>query len=750
MTGFHLFRSETEISSLAATLGRLGLAAIALATPACGTAEGTGAQGVPETVELPRFEVEYPAAARSDVVERIHGVEVADPYRWLEQPDSETAEMWLSAQDQLLEGFVSDVEARETIRRRTLEYLTYDRISAPTPRGDRSLIAIQPAGNTRQQIWVEEAGGERRLLIDFEEALAEGQRVRGTTASLDGRAMVVQVAEGQSRWPELRVLDVDSGEWGPEALGGYLSGRGGIAWDGTGNGFFYTRFEMPEEVGGVRTSFSDAKLFYHRLGTPQSEDELVYERPDQPTWLFSPSTSLDGRFLVLGVTDPANQGNRLYYFPLDGDADRPWGEVVELIDRDDASYYFEHAEGNSFLVRTSLDAPNQRVVRIDLTRPQREEWMDVIPERAFPIGWLSVADGVYLVPYIVDARSTLTIYELDGRVRREIDFTGQGFLFGLPDSPGRSVVHFGLNVLYDPGTIYTLDVRSGEVALSQRPQLAYDPGRYTFEQVFYDSFDGTRVPMFLVYRKGLVMSAGTPVVMYGYGAAGWSAFPWYQPGFISWLDLGGVYALPGIRGGGEYGDEWWEAGRILNKENVIGDYIAAAEFLVESGRTSPARLVANGGSASGILAALGPIRRPDLFAAGLIQYPTLDMLRYHLFGGWPSEFGTSDDPAEFEVLRRVSPYHNLDPHACYPPMIVQVGALDEVTSPAHGYKFVAAMQGEDGRGTRECGHPQMLKIAWEAGHAPGGTPEEHAQTAADQLSFLIKVLDLDASGLDSR
>lgn len=730
-------RAVLLVACVAATAGLVG----------CGAGESKGADGSPDLAALPVFEGEYPSAKRLDLVEELHGVDVADPYRWLEEPDTDEARTWLEAQDALLADFVADVDVHEEIRRRTLDYLTYDRISAPTPRGDRSFTAIRPAESTRGQIWIEESGRDRRLLVDFEEELAEGQRATGVTWSVDGGAAVVQVSEAQSRWPELRVFDVASGSWGPEAMTGYLAGRGGIAWDGTGDGFFYSRFEIPDEAGGVRTAVSDAKLFYHRLGTPQSEDVLVYERPDQPTWLFNPTTTLDGRFVVIAVADPASQGNRLYYFPLEPGSARPWGEVVRLIDEDDASYFFEATDGDRFLVRTTLDAPNQRVVSIALDQPGRDRWVDFIPERDFPIGWLSVAEDSYLVPYLVDARSTLTVYELDGAVRHEIDFTGQGFLFGLPDSPGRSIVHFGLNVLYDPGSIYSLDVESGDIELVQRPDLSYDPDRYTFEQVFYESFDGTRVPMFLVHRRDAEISPETPTVMYGYGAAGWSAFPWYQPGFISWLDIGGVYALPGIRGGGEYGNDWWEAGRILNKETVIGDYIAAAEWLVETGRTSPGRLVANGGSASGVLAALGPVRRPDLFGAGLIQYPTLDMLRYHLFGGWPSEFGTADDPEEFEVLRRISPYHNLDPDVCYPPMIVQVGALDEVTSPSHGYKFAAALQGPDGTATAACGHPQMLKVAWEAGHSPGGTNEEHAQTAADQLSFLIRVLDLDASDL---
>ncbi|MEN8374822.1 MAG: prolyl oligopeptidase family serine peptidase [Gemmatimonadota bacterium] len=732
-TNLSAARTTRRISGLTA------VAALAVMLVSCDTAFGSDGPG-----EAPSFAMAYPDAKTVDRIDDMHGTDVADPYRWLEEFDSDDAQAWLREQDGLLKEFVADVEGHAETERRILDYQTYDRISAPIHRGERSFVTIRPAGKILQQIWVER-GGERELLIDFHEALVETQRIRGTTLSLDGSKMVVQVAEAQSRWPELRVLDTTTGEWGPEALNGYLTGRGGIAWDATADGFFYTRFEVPEAAGGLRTAVSDVKLFYHRLGTDQSSDVLVYERPDQPSWFFFPAISLDGRYLTLSLTDPAMPGNRLYYFPMTKGT-RPWGDVVELIDTDDAMYTFEGTAGDELIVRTTLDAPNQRLVKIDPARPDPSQWVEIIPERDFPIGWVSLAKNAYLVPYRVDSRSTLRIHELDGSLRHEIDFTGQGFLFGLPDSPDRTTVHFGLNILYDPGSVYQLDIESGATELYERPELTYDPDRYTFEQVFYESFDGTRVPMFLVHRADIEPDSNTPVLMYAYGASGWSAFPWYQPEFIPWLDLGGVYALPGIRGGGEYGNDWWEAGRILNKETVIGDYIAAAEFLVESGRTSPRYLVGNGGSASGVLPAISAMRRPELFAATLIQYPTLDMLRYHLFGGWPSEFGTADDPEEFEVLRRISPYHGIDPSVCYPPMIVQAGALDEVTSPVHAYKFAAAMQGPDGAATRECGHPQLLKVAWEAGHSPGGTPEERAETGADQIAFLIKVLGLDPEG----
>ncbi len=693
--------------------------------------------------EAPTFRLEYPVARVAPDTEVMHGEEIADPYRWLEATDSEESQAWLRAQDELLDAFLADVERRDDIEARILDYLTYDRLAAPISRGDATFRTVLEAGATSPQVWVERAG-EERLLVDLDRALGENRRSGGFTLSLDGELAVVQVSEEQSRWHELRVLDTRTGEWLPDALTGYLAGRGGITWDATGDGFFYTRFEMPAEAGGVRTAVSDTRLFYHRVGTQQSDDVLVYERPDQPSWLFFPSTSLDGRYLILAVADPESQGNRLYYAELRPGAARPWGEVVRLIDDDDATVAFEATDGEALILLTSHGAPNQRVVRVDPDRPQPGAWTELIPEGDFPIGGLSVFDGAYVLSYVVHARSTLRVHDPDGTLRHEIDLTGRGFLSAIPDAPDGTIAHFALFALYDPGSIYALDVQTGEVELHRRPELTYDPARYTFDQVFYESFDGTRVPMFLVRRTDVEPGPDTPTLMYGYGAFGWSAYPWYQPEFIPWLDLGGVYALPGIRGGGEYGNDWWEAGRILNKENVIGDYIAAAEFLVESGRTSPRWLVGNGGSASGVLPAVAAMRRPELFAATVIQYPTLDMLRYHLFGGWPSEFGTADDPEEFEVLRRISPYHIIDPGECYPPMIVQAGALDEVTSPVHAYKFAAAMQGPAGAGTQNCGHPQLLKIAWQAGHSPGGTPKEQAGTGADQIAFLIKVLGLDS------
>lgn len=728
--------SERKLSPLALPTRALALPALVLTLAGCETALGSG---VP--ADAPTFAMEYPAAERADQVDELHGVRVEDPYRWLEDTDAPSTAAWLEQQDSVLEAFVADVPDRDAMEARILEYLTYDLLSTPAAWGDATFTTIRPAGKVRQQLWVER-DGERRLVMDFDETLSETQRMTGLAFSLNGERVVVQVAEGMSRWPALRVLDTRSGEWLDDSLGGFLSGRGGIAWDADGTGFYYTRYEVPEESGGLRTAVSDATLYYHALGTPQSEDVPIYQRPDEPQWLFFPTSSRDGRYLILSMMDPANSKNRLYWAPL-GTADRPGMRLRPLVDTDEHTNTFEATDGDAIVVLTSVDAPNLRLVRIDPSRPDPANWEDIVPEGDSPISSVAMAADAYVVPYRVDARSVLRVFELDGTLRHDIDLTGRGFLVGMFDAPGRKEVHFALTVLYDPGSIYALDVETGDITLDRRPELPYDPDRYTFDQVFYESFDGTRVPMFLVRRTDVTPGPETPTLMYGYGAAGWVAFPWYQPEFIPWLDMGGVYALPGIRGGGEYGNDWWEAGRILNKETVIGDYLAAAEFLVESGRTSPRVLVGNGGSASGVLPAVAAMRRPDLFAATLIQYPTLDMLRYHLFGGWPGEFGTADDPEQFEVLRKISPYHSIDPDVCYPPMLVQAGALDEVTSPVHAYKYAAAMQGPDGAATKECGHPQLLKVAWQAGHAPGGTPEETAETGADQIAFLVKVLGLD-------
>ncbi|MFB3132712.1 MAG: prolyl oligopeptidase family serine peptidase, partial [Rhodothermales bacterium] len=463
--------------------------------------------------------------------------------------------------------------------------------------------------------------------------------------------------------------------------------------------------------------------------------------PDDPNLSFTLRVTHDGRYLLLMASESGGSFNglddRLFYKDLhDG-----YSEVKELFENTDATYAFEGNNGTHFWIRTTHRAPQARLVEVDIERPEPAHWNEVIPEADAAMQAVSVIGDRFVVQYVKDARTIARIYDFRGQLHHEIDHLAPS-MFGFADHPDSHETYYSASQLYDPGTSYRLDVRTGETSLYFRPELVHHPDDFVTRQVFFESKDGTRVPMFILHRKDLEFDGAHPVFLYGYGAWAWSAFPW-QRHMVPWMELGGVYAVVNIRGGGEYGEAWHQDGIRQKKQNGIDDFIAAAEWLIENNYTSPSKMIANGGSASGILPGAAIIQRPDLFGAAVINYPTLDQLRYVEFGSarsWIPEFGTPEDPDDFEALYAYSPYHNLKEGVCYPPTWIQVGDKDDTTTPMHGYKFTAAMQAAQG-----CDNPVLLKIAWGAGHSAGLTPEQRRETLAEELAFLIKVLDVDVS-----
>jgi len=680
--------------------------------------------------------LDYPEARRADVVDTYHGVEIADPYRWLEEPDTPESRAWLAAQDELLEAYLADSPVRDRVRHRIEAIQSFERIGLAIPAGGRTFYASWPDGTIDLRLHVlDEPGGEGRFLADAATLFDDPElRIARYVPSPDGRHLLLRVARGPSAWETLRVYDVEAGTLLPDSIGNFHGGRGSVSWAGDGSGFYYVRFEIPEERGGVRNVVERPEIRFHRLGEHQVDDRLVHHRPDHPDWLLFPGVTPDGRWLVVNVLDPEVSENRITVLDLADPARAP----VRLVPEPDATYAYEANEGSTFLIRTTKGAPLNRLVAIDLERPAPEHWREVIPESDDAMNTIARVGDRLVVRYVRDARHILALHHLDGRFIREIELPAFGFVGAMPDHLGADWTTYGLSVQYDPGTVYRLDARTGSSERLLRPELAFDPDDYTTRQIFYEARDGTRIPMFLVHRDDVEPGPDTPVWMYGYGAFGWSAYPWFQAHMIAWLDLGGVYALPSIRGGGEYGEAWWEAGRGLNETTSIDDFVDAGEALVERGLASRELLVANGGSASGPLAGATLARRPDHFGAAVIEYPTLDMLRYHRFGGWPSEFGTVEDREAFRVLLSYSPLHVLEPGACYPPTLVQAGAKDEVVSPVHAYKYVAALQAAQG-----CPNPVLLLVAEKAGHNLGSTPGEVADTAAAEFAFLWKVLHME-------
>jgi prolyl oligopeptidase len=426
--------------------------------------------------------------------------------------------------------------------------------------------------------------------------------------------------------------------------------------------------------------------------------------------------------------------------------------VEALLDKADAAYTFLGNEGTRFWIYTDLEAPRGRVVAIDLTKPQREHWTEVIPQAEETIAGGSLAGGNalglfgdrFVIMYMKDGRPLVKVFDRQGRFQYEVDLPDGGSIWGgLSGAQNDPEVFYQFLGLTDPSTIHRLNLETGKSTIFHRSKLRFNPDDCVTTQVFYKSKDGTRVPMFVSHKKGLQPDGSHPAFMYGYGAFGWSSFLWYQPQVLVWMEMGGVYAQPSLRGGGEYGEAWHQAGMKLNKQNAIDDYIAAAEWLIANKYASPSKLVANGGSASGALAGAAVIQRPDLFNACIIDRPALDMIRFDQFTGaghWIQEFGSSTNAEEFQALYAYSPYHNLKPGQCYPATMIMVGDRDEVTVPMHAYKFTAALQAAQG-----CGQPVLLKMMWGAGHNFGATTEQMIDSMADEITFLARALNLEVA-----
>ena len=680
----------------------------------------------------------YPEARRVDQVDTYHGVRVADPYRWMEALASHELRAWMQAQDALRVRFLGDDPVSAWVQERLVAFSNYASQGMPVHQGSRTFASQRAAGASYGTLYVEAEDGAPRLLLDLETLHSDGQSAFVSSYSPDGRYVTYNTAKSQSRWQQVHILRVDDEILMPETLTGFYGGRSNIAWAADGAGFFYARYAVPDDP---QAPLGKPLIFYHAIGTWQDEDVLTYEHPDNPDLSFVLRVTHDGRYLTLTASESGGTFNGLDDALFYKDLRIPGSPVRSLFEGIKATYAFEGNNGSRFWIRTTHHAPQARLVEVDINRPDPAHWKELIPETDAAMFAVSEVGERFVVQFVRDARTIARIYDFDGRLHHEIDPLAPT-MSGFTDDRDRDITYYSAPQLFDPGTVYRLNVRTGETRIAFRPQLGHNPDDFVSKQVFFESRDGTRVPLFILHRKDLVLDGTNPVFLYGYGAWAWSAFPW-QGHMMPWMEMGGVYAVPNIRGGGEYGEPWHRDGIRHNKQNGIDDFIAAAAWLIDNGYTSPARMIANGGSASGILPGAALIQRPDLFGAAVINFPTLDQIRYVDFGSaksWGPEFGMPEDPDDFKALYAYSPYHNLKPGTCYPPTWIQVGEKDDTTTPMHGYKFTAAMQAAQG-----CDNPVLLKIAWGAGHSYGLTPVQSRATLAEELAFLVKVLGLDVS-----
>lgn len=677
----------------------------------------------------------YPLSKTVDQADDYHGTGVSDPYRWLERPAS-TPEVraWTEVQNVLTEGYLASIPERAAIKARLTELWNYPKRGAPFSKGGRYFQFRNTGLQNQDVLFVMDAPqDEGRVLLDPNVLSEDGTvSLRILSVSPDGRYLAYATSESGSDWQSWRVLEVGSGEDLPEVL--LWSKFSGATWLPDSAGFFYTRYPQPSE-GEAYTHTNEApQLLVHMLGAPASDDRLEYSRPDQPKWSFHPTLSDDDRYLFLAVGKGTLRQNLLFVRELAGEG------FTELIGDFSAEYAVLGNDGDTLFVRTDDGAERGRVIAIDLTHPDRENWQELIPEAQDTLQAVRLVQGEFVCLYMVDASHRLRRYSTQGEFLGEIPLPGLGSVEALNAERDSFELFYSFTGFLVPSRSYRFDLRTGESKLLSESGPAFDPSAYVARQTFAVSPDGTRVPLFLVHRRDLTLDGDNPTLLYGYGGFNIALTPSFSVSRLVWLERGGVLAVANLRGGGEYGSAWHRAGTKARKQNVFDDFIACAEHLTEQGITRSAKLAIQGGSNGGLLVGACMTQRPELFGACLPAVGVLDMLRFHLFTigwAWASDYGSADDPEDFKTLLAYSPLHNLQAGRCYPPTLITTGDFDDRVVPAHSFKFAAALQAAQG-----CNHPALIRIQTQAGHGQGKPTRVLIDEQTDVWSFLIRVLEV--------
>ncbi|MEX2500239.1 MAG: prolyl oligopeptidase family serine peptidase [Wenzhouxiangellaceae bacterium] len=683
-------------------------------------------------------DLNYPPTKTVDAVDDYHGTEVADPYRWLEDDVRESPEVaeWVAAQNEVTDAYLESLPMRGTFAERLAALWNYERFGLPVKRGEMYFFTRNDGLQNQSVLYVQRGlDGEPRVLIDPNQWSDDGtvslaQWVPGP----DGKHLAYGIQDGGSDWRKWRIMDVETGKLLNEELE-WLKFTS-VSWDADGEGFYYSRYPAPEEGEKFQSLNLNQRVFYHRLGSSQADDALVHARPDQPEWGFGPEVSDDGHYLIITVWHGTDNRYRVAWKDLvDPDA-----KVQTLIDRFEHDYTFVGNAGSRLFFYTNQDAPKYRLVAIDLDRPDAR--VEIIPEHEHVLQGVSHVGGHFIAEYLEDARSAVRVHDETGAGVREVDLPGIGSAGGFGGKPDEAETFFSFSSFNRPATLYRYDVATGEREAWREPDVDFDPADYSVRQVFYDSADGTRVPMFIAHHKDVQPDGASPTLLYGYGGFNISLTPSFSVPNLAWMEAGGVYVQANLRGGGEYGREWHQAGTKTRKQNVFDDFIAAGEYLVENGITDAGHLGIYGRSNGGLLVGAVTNQRPDLFAAALPAVGVMDMLRFDRFTAgrfWVDDYGSSSNPDEFPALYAYSPYHNIEGGKDYPAVLVTTADTDDRVVPGHSFKYAAALQAAD---TGDA--PKLIRIETRAGHGAGTPVQMLIDLYADQWAFLAAHTGLEA------
>lgn len=679
--------------------------------------------------------IEYPAARRDQVIDEYHGVKVPDPYRWLENSDSDSSKRWVEQQNELSSRFINSNPDFLKLKKRMRLLWNYPKYSVPRRKGGRYFFYGNTGLQNQSVLFMQKTPEETpTVVLDPNTWSAGGTRSLGTVAiTEDGALMAYGVQTSGSDWQELRIRDINSGRECRETLKRcrFCS----IAWARDNSGFFYDRY--PDE-GSVpkEDEIRYNKVYWHALNTPQSEDVLVLEDPGDKELSFIPAMTEDGKYLILRVVKGTDPFNRIYYKEMGSQ-----GGFIHLIDRADARYDFIENAGSTFYFETDLGAPRGRVISVDLGSPERENWHEIIPQGEDAIDFCCMVNDQFMVCYSHNACALLKQFNRDGKPVRTVSLPGIGSIGGMSGRRTDRELFFSYTSWLFPNTIYRYDFTHEEPSIFRASSLKFDPSLYRTEQVFYTSRDGATIPMFIIHRRGVAMNGKNPTILNGYGGFSVNMNPYFSVPAVIWLEQGGIYAVANIRGGGEFGEEWHRAGMREKKQNVFDDFIGAAEWLVGHRYTCPEKLAIDGASNGGLLVAACMVQRPSLFGAVICEVPLTDMLRYNKFTVgyfWETEYGDAGrNPADFAYLYAYSPYHHIKEGATYPACLVLTADHDDRVVAAHAKKFVAALQAND-----SGKNPILLKVETDAGHGGGKPTAKIIEERSEVFAFLFQVFGM--------
>ena len=669
----------------------------------------------------------YPETKKVDTTDVYFGTEVPDPYRWLEDDNSEETASWVKAQNEVTDSYLSNIDFRDKVKSRLTALEDYEKVSAPFKRGDYYYFYKNDGLQNQSVLYrVKNFDDEPEVFLDPNTFSEDGTTaLGGLSFSNDNKYTAYNISEGGSDWRTAYIMDTETKELLDDEVKWIKFS--GMSW--YMDGFYYQRFDEPKEGDELSAANQYGKVYYHKVGSDQSSDELVYSNPDNAENRFGAGVSDDERFLFI-YSYVGTSGNELYV----KDLSNPTSDFIPIITGFDNDHYIVDNDGDDLIIHTNLDAPNNRIVRVNYQNPTPENWKDMIAETENVMS-ASTAGGYIFTSYLIDAKTAIKQYDYQGNLIRDVELPGIGTAGGFGGAREDEELFYTFTSFTTPSSVYRYNIVSGESDLHSRPELDFDPEVYETKQIFYTSKDGTEVPMFIVHQKGIELNGKNPTWLYSYGGFNISLQPSFSTSRLVWLENGGVFAMPNIRGGGEYGEEWHKAGTKLQKVNVFEDFIAAGEYLINEGYTSSEYLALQGGSNGGLLVGATINMRPDLAKVAFPMVGVMDMLRYQNFTigrAWSADYGTSEDSEEmFKYLYSYSPVHNIDPDATYPAVMVTTADHDDRVVPAHSFKYAATLQEKNPNNS----NPLLIRIETKAGHGAGMSTEKRIELYSDMYSY---------------